>query len=923
MSSDARPDPDALLARIEREEARSQRGRLKIFFGAVAGVGKTYAMLEAARERRGEDVDVVAGWVETHGRAETAALLEGLEILPSRPIRYRGITLQEFDLDAALQRRPALILVDELAHTNVQGSRHPKRWQDIEELLEAGIDVYTTLNVQHLESLNDDVGHIAGIRIRETIPDTVFERADEIGLVDLPPDDLLNRLREGKVYLPDQAQRAAAHFFRKGNLIALRELALRQTTQRVDAQMLDYREDHAIREIWQVNERVLVCIGPTPLAERLIRSGKRFAAALRAEWIVVYVETPALERQPAEQRDAVLRMLKLAEELGAETMALAAPDISSGLIELARERNITKIVMGKPSRRGWRRWLLGSVVDSIIGEAHNIHVYLLSGSQTGDDRSPANGEGALYRQKPLPGLRSPPKPIQWRGYLGYVWSLAVTVLCSLIAHAMESRFDLANIVIVYVLGVVLIAMRFGRGPSILASALGVASFDFFFVQPYYSLTISDVQYLLSFAGMVAIAVITSHLMENVRYQAKVAGHRERRATMLYLLSKEMAESRSIGDCMGIAVRYFMKEFGGRNVLLLANEDDRIVYPGEPPRPESLRGTALGIAQWAYDHAEPAGKGTNTLPGAQAVYFPMAFAGKITGVLVMEPVNLRRLFLPEQKKLLETMTGLVIQTVLRHRLAEQAKASLLEIETERLRNSLLTSISHDLRTPLATIVGSASTLVDNGEALQEQDRRELTVGIYEEAQRMTLLVNNILDMAKLEAGAMTLNRDWYLIEEIIGAVLIRLDRQLEGRPIKLTIEPKNPAMIHVDPVLIEQVLVNLIENAIRYTPAASPIEIVAERTPFALSVSVADRGPGIPQGREKQIFEKFFRAHSERAQSGTGLGLAICKAIIEAHGGWIEARNRGTGGAEFNFCLRMPEAPTFEAEPDSPGVPETA
>ena len=917
MAGEARPDPDALLARIEREEAKSQRGRLKIFFGAVAGVGKTYAMLEAARERRTEGVDVVVGWVETHGRADTAALLNGLEILPPRHISYRGLTFREFDLDAALERRPTLILMDELAHTNVKGSRHPKRWQDIEELLEAGIHVYSTLNVQHLESLNDDVGHFTGIHIRETVPDTIFEKADEIGLVDLPPDELLTRLKEGKVYLPEQAQRAASHFFRKGNLIALRELALRQTTQRVDAQMQDYREDHDIREVWQIAERVLVCIGPTPMAERLIRAGKRFAAGLRAEWIVVYVETPELERQPAERRDAVLRMLKLAEELGAETMALAAPDISTGLIELARDRNITKIVMGKPSRRGWRRWLLGSVVDSIISEAHNINVYLLGGTQTPVEKPKAFSEGALFRQSAMPGLRGRPAKVDWKVYKGYVWSLMVTVLCTLIAQGMESRFDLANIVIVYILGVVLIAMRFGKGPSILASALGVISFDFFFVQPYYKLTISDAQYLLTFAGMAAIGFITSHLMSNVRYQAKVAGHRERRATMLYALSKEMAASRGIGDCMRIAARYFMKEFGGRNVILLANEDDRVVYPGEPPAPESLRGAALGIAQWAFDHDELAGKGTNTLPGTRAVYFPMAFAGKVTGVLVMEPVNLRRIFLPEQRKLLETMMGLVIQTVQRHRLAEQAKATLLEIETERLRNSLLTSISHDLRTPLATIVGSASTLAENAEGLREQDRQELSVGIYEEAQRMTNLVNNILDMAKLEAGAMKLNRDWYMLDEIVGTVLNRLDKPLEGHPVKLTIEPRNPPMIHVDPVLIEQVLVNLIENAIRYTPPKSPIDIVAERSPFALTVSVADRGPGIPPGKEKHIFEKFFRGSTEGAQSGTGLGLAICKAIIEAHGGWIEARNRGTGGAEFNFGLRMPELPPMDVEQEPP------
>jgi two-component system sensor histidine kinase KdpD len=714
MTAEDRPNPDALLARIEREDARARRGKLKIFFGAAAGVGKTYAMLEAARERRTEGIDVVIGWVETHGREETAVLVEGFELLPPREVNYKGVVLREFDLDGALHRHPVLILVDELAHTNAKGSRHSKRWQDVDELLEAGINVYSTLNVQHLESLNDDVGQISGIHVRETVPDTVFELADEIGLVDLPPDELLNRLKEGKVYLPEQAKRAASHFFRKGNLIALRELALRQVTQRVDAQMQDYREDHAIRDVWQVVERVLVCIGPTPLAEQLIRAGKRFAAALRAEWVVVYVETPELQRLPAERRDAVLRILKLAEGLGAETVTLASSDMSASIIEFAKERNITKIVMGKPSRRGWRLWLMGSVVDTIINKAHNINVYLLGSPQRQREKwRPAN-EGALFRQKSLPGLKEVPVKAQWSQYRGYFWSVMITGMNSLIAHSMSSRFDLANIVIVYLLGVVLIAARFGKGPSILASGLGVAVFDFLFVQPYYSFTVSDAQYLVNFLGMVVVAFMTSHLMDRVRYQAKVAGHRERRSTMLYLLSKELADSQDVVDSLRIANRYFIKEFGGPTVILMADESGRVRYPKEQPSSDALRSADLGVAQWVYDHHEPAGKGTNTLSGTKAVYFPMALTDQVMGVLAIEPANLRRVFLPEQRKLLETIMGLVMQTVQRHRLSEQARLTLIEIESERLRNSLLTSISHDLRTPLATIVGSASTLAENGE-----------------------------------------------------------------------------------------------------------------------------------------------------------------------------------------------------------------
>lgn len=455
-----RPNPDELLARVERDKARARRGRLKIFFGAAAGVGKTYAMLLAARERRSENIDIIVGLVETHGRKETAALLEGLEVLPPKLIDYRGTALREFDLDAALKRKPSIILVDELAHTNAQGCRHPKRWQDIEELLEAGIDVYTALNVQHLESLNDDISQISGIRVWETVPDTVFEEANEIELVDLPPDELLDRLNDGKVYLPQQAQEAIKNFFRKGNLIALRELALRQTANLVDAQMLDYREDNSIREIWQVSERILVCIGPNALAERLVRAGKRFATSLHAEWIVVYVETPELQRLPAEKRDAVLRILRLAERLGAETVTLSAPDMSIAIVNFSNERNITKMVIGKPTRRGWKRFLLGSVVDMLISDAHNINIYLLGSPRHEKSNSGDQSEISLYRKSPLPGLSVKIQTRKKGYYLGYFWAVAVTIASTGLARLMFGRFELANLIMVFLLGVVFIATRF-------------------------------------------------------------------------------------------------------------------------------------------------------------------------------------------------------------------------------------------------------------------------------------------------------------------------------------------------------------------------------------------------------------------------------------------------------------------------------
>jgi len=907
-----RPDPDELLARVERDQTRASRGRLKIFFGAAAGVGKTYAMLLAAREKRSENIDIIVGLAETHGRQDTASLLEGLEVLPLKQIEYRGTTLHEFDLDAALKRKPSIILVDELAHTNAQGCRHPKRWQDIEELLDAGIDVYTSLNVQHLESLNDDIGQISGIRVWETVPDTVFEEANEIELVDLPPDELLNRLKDGKVYVPQQAQEAIKHFFRKGNLIALRELALRQTATRVDAQMLDYREDHFIREVWQVSERILVCIGPNALAERLVRAGKRLATSLRAHWIVVYVETPELQRLPAEKRDRVLRILRLAEKLGAETVTLSATDMSSAIVKYSNERNVTKIVIGKPTRRGLKRFLLGSVVDVLISDAHNINLYLLGSPRP--EKGDGNGdksETSLYRKNPLPGL-SGKLPSRKKNTQGYVWAVAVTIASTVLAHLMFGRFELANLIMVFLLGVVFIATRFGRGPSIFASFLDVAIIDLLFVKPYFSFSVADSQYLVTLMAMLTVAMLISNLMANVRSQAKVAGHRERRATVLYAMSRDLTASQSEDEIVRAAVHHLYSEFGSLNVILFPDANGRIIYPTGQAIPESLHAADLSVAQWVMDHNEIAGQGTDTLPGAEAVYFPLSNKETVLGVLVLLPVNLRRVFLPEQQKLLETFLGQIAQAIIRVRLTEQARKAQVEMESERLRNSLLSSISHDLRTPLATIVGSASALVEEGNALKAEDKLELSHAIYNEAQRMSSLVNNILDMARLDAGAIELNKQWYPLEEMIGTVLTRLQKRLEGRRVTVKLPPGIP-MIYVDTVMIEQVLINLLENVLRYTPDRSPVAIMAEVSAFAVEISVADRGPGIPKGDENKLFEKFYRVRHEAAQSGVGLGLTICRAIIEAHGGSIQAQNRPTGGAVFSFMIPLEHLPPVIGE----------
>src|SRR5216683_933068 len=653
MSTERRPDPDELLARVKEAETRQARGKLKIFFGAAAGVGKTYAMLEAAREQRAQGVDVIVGWVETHGRAETEALLGDLEILPRRPIEYRGTTLQEFDLDAALARRPTLMLVDELAHTNAPGSRHAKRWQDVLELLNAGINVYSAMNVQHVESLNDVVAKITGVIVRETVPDSIFEHTDELELIDLSPDDLLHRLRDGKIYIPEQAREAIENFFRKGNLIALRELALRVTAQHVDAEMRHYMRDHAIHQTWPVRERLLVCIGPSPSSIRLIRAAKRMAEGLGAEWIVAYVETAAQTRLTQDARDRVAQTMRLAEQLGAETHTLTGTSMSD-----------------------------------------EIHVYVISGDR-GDSRS------------------LPPRP--WRqqtDWASYGYALASVAISTAIAWAMFPYFALSNLIMVYLLSVIIAATRYGRGPSLVASVLSVAAFDFFFVPPYFTFAVSDTQYLVTFSVMLVVALVISSLAVRIRAQAESARERERRMAALYAMSRELASTRGLRELLEVAVRHIAEVFRTQVVVLLPQPDGRLGPDEGDAAQFPMDASELAVGQWVHEHGQVAGQGTDTLPGASALYLPLTGSRGTVGVLGLRPQDPRPLQAPEQLHQLEAFASQTALAIERARLAEDAERAQVRAETERLRNSLLSSVSHDLRTPLASITGAASTLLEN-------------------------------------------------------------------------------------------------------------------------------------------------------------------------------------------------------------------
>jgi two-component system sensor histidine kinase KdpD len=900
-----RPDPDALLARVQREEAKAKRGTLTVFFGATAGVGKTYAMLEAAQAQKRKGTDVVVGYVEPHGRAETEALLEGLEKLPFLEISYRERKLRDFDLDAGLARKPQILLVDELAHSNpIEGEprpRHAKRWQDVEELLDAGIDVYTTVNVQHVESLNDIVAGITGVRMQETVPDAVFERADEVVLIDTPPDELIERLRAGRVYIPEQARHAVENFFRKGNLIALRELALRTTAERVDRAMEEYRAGQGIRATWAAGERLLVAIGPDEQGERLVRAGKRMAAALHAEWIVAYVETPDLLRLSEEKRNERIALLRLAESLGAEAVTLSGRTAGEALAQYARERNVTRVVIGRPRRPLWRRLFEASTYGELLAHSEGVDLHVVGGA----DEKAALRNPFFARSRAYLAAKSD-KP-RWQGY---AWGVAAIALCTALGHWMNPTFELVNIAMVYLLAVALVAVRFGRGPAIATSILAVATFDFFLVPPQLTFAVSDVQYLLTFAIMLVVALIISNLTASVRLQANVAGHRERRTALLYAMSRELAATRGQENMARAAVRHVSEVFDSQVVVLLPEASGKLGHPRAQAMASSLRGADLAVAQWVQDHGEPAGLGTDTLPSAEALYLPLAGTQAVLGVLGVLPANPRRVLLPEQFHLLETFAAQIALALERARLAERAQRASIDAETEGVRNALLASISHDLRTPLAVIAGASSSLMEKGDSLDAPSRSALAKSIYQQSKEMSQLVANVLEMTRLEAGGIALSLEWHAPGEIVGAALLHLKDRLAQHPVIADI-PRGLPLVRVDAGLIEQVLLNLLENAAKYTPSGTPVQVRAAAEGDELVVSVEDAGPGLPPGDAELLFGKFQRGAPEGAVGGVGLGLAICRAIVKLHKGRIWAERRAQGGAAFRFTLPL------EQQPDAP------
>jgi two-component system sensor histidine kinase KdpD len=883
MNDENRPDPDALLVRVQEEERQKARGKLKIFLGYAAGVGKTYAMLEAAQSRKADGIDVVVAVIETHGRVETEALLPGLEVIPRKQIEYRGVKLTEMDLDAVLARRPQLALVDEHAHTNAPESRHPKRWQDIDELLNAGIDVYTTLNIQHLESFRDIIAQITGVIQRETIPDRVLDEASEIEVVDLPPEELLLRLREGKVYIPEQAVRALEHFFEAGNLIALREITLRRAANRVDEQMREYLETYSTPALWPVTERLLVCISGGPNSERLIRTARRLAEELKTDWHALYVETTENDRLTQENRERIWRELRLAESLGAKEVTTLTTDSAPGaVIDYARKHKITKVIVGRPTRPRWREWLRGSFVDQLLRRSKEIDVYVVS-------------EENAKKEKTVP---SQSVRVPWRSYLTSLLLVAGATGASEIALEFLSS---TNMIMFYLLAVVVAALRLGFRPALLTALLGVLAFDFFLVPPYFSFAVTDTQYLITFAGLFTVGAVISTLVARARSQTETIKIREAQTATLYALSRDLSSAASLNDILNAVIRHVGETLNAPIAILLPEGESLNVQT-------SSSGFSLGekqksVALWTFRNGQMAGRGTDTLSSAELLYLPLQTGGRVVGVMAIKLSNSDEGLAPETRRLLEPFAIQAALAIERAHLAQKAEQAQLLQATERLERSLLNSISHDLRTPLSSIMGALSSLRYEGNSPEAESKRELMDLAWEEAGRMNRFISNLLDITRLEAGVLKIKREPYDVQDLLGSCLASLEPRLKERKVKINLPPNLP-LISMDSVLMAQVLINLLDNAVKYSPPDGTIEFSARTRENWLEVEVADQGPGIPEEYLMQVFNKFFRLSRHEKFSGTGLGLAISKGIIEAHGGKIWAENRPGGGTKIIFTLPL-------------------
>lgn len=903
-----RPSPDALL----RQAVKDGQGRLKIFLGAAPGVGKTFEMLETAQAKRRDGVDIVIGVVETHGRRETEALVAGLEAVPRRTVEHKGHVLTEMDLDGILARRPKIVLVDELAHTNAPGGRHPKRYLDVDELLAAGIDVYTTLNIQHVESLNDVVAKITRVRVRETVPDSILDRADDIEVVDIAPDDLIQRLQQGKVYVPRTAERAIRHYFSPGNLTALRELALRRTADRVDEQLLTHMQAHAISGPWAAGERLLVCINEDAGGGALVRYARRQAERLRARWGAIHVETSRALRLSEAERDRVADTLRLVERLGGEAVTVPGSDVADTVVGYARANNVTHIVIAKSTRPRWSELLHGSVAHSLIRRAGDISVHVI-----------AAGSGAPLPAKTVRTEESRQRAFSW---WPYVASTGYVVAALGAGHVLHRVLALNNMALVFLTAVLASAVTGGLAPSLYASVISVLAFNYFFLPPLYTFTISDPENIVALLIFAVVSVIASNLTARVRAQAVTARLRAKTTEDLYRFSRKLAGVVTMDDLLW-ATAYQIAAMLKVHVVLLLPESGHGGGPGEGGvavragyPPEDVIGDAdLAAAVWAWENNRPTGKGSDTLPGAKWLFLPMRTGRGAVGVVGIDTGGgkgrTNGFLTPDQRRLLDALIDQAALAIERVTLAEDVDRSRLAAETERLRSALLTSISHDLRTPLASILGSATSLVSYGPMMGEDGRRDLAATIQEEAERLNRFIANLLDMTRLESGAIRPRTGAVDLSEVVGSALERVSRILAGHRVEVDL-PADLPMVDIDAVLIEQALFNLLDNAGKYAPAGSRITVRGRRDGGLVRIEVLDEGGGIPPEDVERIFDKFYRVHAQdRQRAGTGLGLAICRGFVEAMGGTVTAGNRhDRSGAVFTLTLpKAADVPGYEEE----------
>lgn len=878
-----RPSPDALLEKAEQE----MRGRLKIFLGAAPGVGKTYEMLISGRGRMSDGDDVVVGIVETHGRKETEALVRGLEIIPRTNIEYKGQLLEELDLDAVLERKPQLVLVDELAHTNAPGSRHPKRYLDVLELLDRGIDVYTTLNIQHVESLNDVVAQITRIRVRETVPDSVIDNASDVEIIDITPDDLIKRLHEGKVYLPKTARRAIENYFSPGNLTALRELALRRTAERVDEQLLRHMQAHAIEGPWAAGERVLVCVDDDPRGPSLVRYAKRQADRLRAPWAAVYIEAPRSSSLAEEAKDRIAATLRLAEQLGGDVVTLPGHHAAQELLRYAGENNYSHIVVGRSRKSRWREFLEGSVSHDLIRNSGDISVHIISGKERVD----AAHRGLVQAQ---------PRRFRIRPYL---WSAGYVGVAFAFGILLSRTLDVRNIALAFLMAVLASAATAGLWPALFASLAGALAFNFFFLDPLYTFTIRDPESVVAFLFFIGAALITSNLAARMHRQAAAARQRARTTEELYRFARKLAGAGTLDDVLWVAAHQIAAMLKLRVVILLPENGTVTVRAGYPPD-DTLFDADIAAARWAWEHNHPAGRGADTLPGAKRLYLPLTTGRTPVGVIGLDSDKEGPLLTPEQQRLIDALVDQAAVAIERIQLVADVDKARLAAEADKLRSALLASLSHDLKTPLAAILGAAGTLHDYSNAMPDADRTELLSTIVEESERLNRFIANLLDMSRLETGAMQPNASLQYVGDIVGSALRRAHK-IMLRQKTLTDIPASLPMLKLDPVLFEQVLFNLFDNAAKYAPSETTIHVRAWQDERWVVVQILDEGPGIPPGDLERIFDSFHRVRKrDLVLAGTGLGLSICKGFVEAMGGTITAGNR-TDRTGAIFTIRMP------------------